>query len=228
MKPRWVVVILMVAGLWTAHAYADCPLTVRLTGCVQDAHTYKPLVGARVFYSGISVYTDERGCFLINATDTVPDGDFFPNYYCILVYQPGYEFTYACERRESLEPFPPCSGNSPLYLSFHFGVILVPELSTGIESDDGAELPREFELYQNYPNPFNPSTVVEFTLAEAANVRLDVYDVRGGHVALLKEGRLPAGKHAVQWDADDRPAGVYFYRLRVNSEAQTRKMVLLK
>lgn len=231
MRSRWVFVSLLTLGLWSGAAEADCPLTVRLYGCVQDAITYKPLTEARVVYleTGKSVYTDERGCFLIDDVDTVSEGDFFPNYFCVFIYKAGYEFTVACQQRpKGLEPFPPCVGSAPLYLSFQFGVILASELSTGISETEGGTLPRGFELYQNYPNPFNPATVVEYVLAEAAEVRLDVYDIRGAHVARLQEGRLGAGLHSVRWDASDRPAGVYFYRLRVNGEAQTRKMVLLK
>lgn len=90
-----------------------------------------------------------------------------------------------------------------------------------------------FELAQAFPNPFNPSTTIQFTVAQAANVGLVVYDVAGRQVkTLVNESRAP-GVYRVTWDGrDDRghrvASGVYFYRMNAGSFTQTRKMVLLK
>lgn len=221
------VALLAAWSLVPVTASADCDLTVRLYGCVQDSATHKPLYGARVYYDTVMTYVDDRGCFVIQSTSTIVDGDFFPNYYCVRVYKPGYQLTIACEQRTSiLEPFPPCIGSSPLYLSFQYGIIQVPEISTDV-TETGAQ-PRLFELFQNYPNPFNPDTKIGFVLKTASQVRLDVYDLLGRHVARLVEGSLSAGMHEVNWDAHDRAAGVYFYRLHANGQVVTRKMLLLK
>ena len=55
-------------------------------------------------------------------------------------------------------------------------------------------------LKQNAPNPFNPSTTIRFTLAEAGDTELRVFDVRGQHVRRLVAGSLAAGDHSVVWD----------------------------
>ena len=228
MKQRFALMVLAGALCISPQAvFADCDLVLRLSGCVQDAGTRKPLIGARVFYEGTVVYTDDRGCFLFNESSIVADGDFFPSNYCVRVYKAGYELVQSCQRRESFEPFPPCIGSSVLNLSLQFGLIPVPELTTGV-SDPEAARPQRFELFQNYPNPFNPDTEIGFTLAAPADVRLDVFDVLGRHVARLNDGPMSAGSHEVRWDATGAAAGMYFYRLRVDGEVQTRKMVLLK
>ncbi|MCB0313067.1 MAG: T9SS type A sorting domain-containing protein, partial [Calditrichaeota bacterium] len=54
------------------------------------------------------------------------------------------------------------------------------------------------------------------------------YDMLGRKVATLVDGQLPAGSHALRWDASGLPSGVYIYRLQVNGDAQSRKMVLLR
>jgi hypothetical protein len=208
--------------------FADCDLFVRLSGCVRDAGTGKPLIEARIFYGTTVVFTDDRGCFVISETSVVAEGDFFPTTLCVTVFKPGYELVRSCQRRESFEPFPPCPDPPALNLSLSYGVISVPELTTGVSDPEAPALPQGFELYQNYPNPFNPVTEIGFMLAAPSAVRLDVFDVLGRHVVSLHRGRLPAGAHEVGWDARDVAAGVYFYRLRVDDQVQVRKMVLLK
>ena len=43
----------------------------------------------------------------------------------------------------------------------------------------------EFTLYQNYPNPFNPSTSISFSLPQAGQIKISVYDMLGREVAVL-------------------------------------------
>ena len=45
-----------------------------------------------------------------------------------------------------------------------------------------------YDLFQNYPNPFNPSTTLRFSIPEAAEVSLDVYDILGRRVTQLVNG----------------------------------------
>jgi hypothetical protein len=97
-------------------------------------------------------------------------------------------------------------------------------------------VPTEFTLDQNYPNPFNPETTIDFAVASgSANkpVRLVIYNLLGEKVSTLIDEPLPAGKYSYKWrGTDDRglstASGVYFYRLTVGDQSQTRKMVLLK
>ncbi len=93
-------------------------------------------------------------------------------------------------------------------------------------------LPQGFALGPNYPNPFNPSTVIPYQVPMATQVRLDVFNVLGQHIATLVDVEQPAGFHAAQWDATDAAgqamaAGVYLYRLTVSGGQQTQRMVLV-
>ncbi|MFU8860581.1 MAG: T9SS type A sorting domain-containing protein [Cyclonatronaceae bacterium] len=99
------------------------------------------------------------------------------------------------------------------------------QVPTSIERTD---LPAEFSLAQNYPNPFNPSTVIRFGLPEAADVRLEVYDLAGRRVAVLTDGSRSAGWHTVTFDGSALSSGVYVYRLRAGDFVQSRKLVLVK
>jgi len=83
-------------------------------------------------------------------------------------------------------------------------------------------------LDQNYPNPFKYNTVIGYTLAQAGQVRLTVYDSKGQLVKTLVDGVMPMGQHQVTWDAHNLPAGIYYYRIYTGSFVQIRKMVLLR
>ena len=96
----------------------------------------------------------------------------------------------------------------------------------------GRALPEQFALGPNYPNPFNPSTTIPYQLAASAQVRLEVFNLLGQHIATLVEEERPAGFHTATWHAVDGAgraagAGIYIYRMTVGVESQTGRMVLL-
>lgn len=117
--------------------------------------------------------------------------------------------------------------------SFEFdpdNLILKQVLSITEVGDDDLITPTSFELYQNYPNPFNPSTVIGYQLSEAGFVTLKVFDLLGNEIADLENGYKQAGKFNVEFRTQnlELPSGIYFYKLRVGSYSQTKKMMLLK
>jgi len=88
--------------------------------------------------------------------------------------------------------------------------------------------PVSHQLLQNYPNPFNGSTVIPIYLKEAADVKLDVYNMLGEKVMSLMSGEMAQGAHFVKLDATNLPSGIYFYRIRVGGLIFTKKLILLK
>lgn len=89
-------------------------------------------------------------------------------------------------------------------------------------------MPTEYSLAQNYPNPFNPITKIEYALPEAANVKVEIFNLLGQAVDVLVDGDQGPGYHKVMWDASDMASGIYFYRIRANDFKATRRMVLMK
>jgi hypothetical protein len=88
-------------------------------------------------------------------------------------------------------------------------------------------------LNQNHPNPFNPSTTISFSVPKAGQGELAVFNVRGQKVRVLRDGHFAAGSDSIVWDGrndDGRQvsSGMYFYRLSVGGESQTKRMVMLK
>ncbi|QQS37525.1 MAG: T9SS type A sorting domain-containing protein [Ignavibacteriales bacterium] len=96
--------------------------------------------------------------------------------------------------------------------------------------------PDKFSLHQNYPNPFNPATKIKYSLDENDNmslsnqwVSLKVYDILGNEIATLVNEEKPAGVYEVEFNSTANMAsGFYIYRLVVNGNSFTRKMMLLK
>lgn len=96
---------------------------------------------------------------------------------------------------------------------------------------DVRPLPFDFALEQNYPNPFNPSTVISFTVSPrvaGAPLTLEVFNILGQRVALHADAPAQPGTNRIDFDAAALASGVYFYRLRVGEQSQTRKMILSK
>jgi PKD repeat protein len=92
-----------------------------------------------------------------------------------------------------------------------------------------SEAPISDRLHQNYPDPFRGSTTICFDLAEASQVRLEVYSVTGRRVATLVDGVVyPGGRHALVWNASGLASGVYFYRIKAGSLEETRKMLVTR
>ena len=96
----------------------------------------------------------------------------------------------------------------------------------------------ETKLLPNYPNPFNPETWIPYQLAEAAHVRIGIYDALGHLVRELDIGEQPAGDYlsrqrAAYWDGRNNigeviSSGVYFYTLEAGDYQRTRRMTIVQ
>ncbi|MCI0331410.1 MAG: FG-GAP-like repeat-containing protein [candidate division Zixibacteria bacterium] len=110
----------------------------------------------------------------------------------------------------------------------HFELTVAPKTAGQV-----ALLPTKYDLHQNLPNPFNPQTLIKYDLPEAANVRLEVFNLLGQKVATLVNRYEAAGSKSVVWDGTDErgakvSSGVYFYKLVAGDYVATKKMMLVK
>ncbi len=84
------------------------------------------------------------------------------------------------------------------------------------------------------PNPFRQTITLSYSLSQAGQVELKVYDLSGRCIkTLLATQRLEPGVHSVTWDgkADNGQkvaSGVYFYRLETKDYKSTKKVVRLR
>uniref|UniRef100_A0A7V2ZIP6 T9SS type A sorting domain-containing protein n=1 Tax=Ignavibacterium album TaxID=591197 RepID=A0A7V2ZIP6_9BACT len=115
------------------------------------------------------------------------------------------------------------STSDSLYVLYNLGGGTV-----GVRDQEVTEIPTSFSLSQNFPNPFNPTTTIQYSLPQAEDVTLKVYNLLGEEVKTLVNDYQQAGKHSVQINVNNLPSGVYFYRIQAGNFVQTKKMILIK
>jgi len=86
-----------------------------------------------------------------------------------------------------------------------------------------------FGLAAPYPNPTSGRATVAFSIEDATDVRLAVYDALGREVAVLLEGSAPAGRHEMAFDGNELVAGTYLVRLSTaDGLAASHRLTLLR
>lgn len=107
----------------------------------------------------------------------------------------------------------------------------VADAVTAVEGP--AALPVHFQLRPNVPNPFNPSTTIRFDVPRTSRVRVEIYNLRGERVRVLRDETFAAGHHGAVWNGtDDRGAGiasgVYLVRIVADGFEGRQKITLVK
>jgi hypothetical protein len=97
---------------------------------------------------------------------------------------------------------------------------------TSVKTDIGT--PSSFSLEQNYPNPFNPTTTIAYELQTSGDVKLQVFDVMGRVIGTLVDQHQSAGKHQINFDAQNLASGSYYYRITTKGFTETKQMTLIK
>jgi hypothetical protein len=109
------------------------------------------------------------------------------------------------------------------------GLVIESTGSNSIKSSSA--VPGHFFLAQNYPNPFNASTTINYYLADAGHLTLQIYNIQGQQVAQLVDEFQNAGTYQQQWKWDSS-SGVYFCKLDFTNPIQhftdIKKMILLR
>jgi choice-of-anchor B domain-containing protein len=108
--------------------------------------------------------------------------------------------------------------------------LLVLELEGVVADEGGPEAPGTFALLPASPNPVRDgTTTLRVALDQpAAAARVTVYDALGRPVAVLHEGALSAGTHAVRFDAAGLPSGVYVARLEAAGRTAMQRVTVLR
>lgn len=77
------------------------------------------------------------------------------------------------------------------------------------------------------PNPATEAgTMLQYTLEQAADVVIAIQDMSGRQVQELRQGRLVAGRHNVQLQTTELPAGIYAVSVRTAGKVGTTKLIV--
>ena len=112
--------------------------------------------------------------------------------------------------------------NYPNTTSDHLPVLA--QFQLGSVAGEAAPEDRAVALRPAAPSPFRAATTLRFSLAEAADVQIEVVDLLGRTVARLG-GAYGAGEHRVSLDGSGLAAGLYRVRLTANGDVQTQTIV---
>lgn len=80
-----------------------------------------------------------------------------------------------------------------------------------------------------FPNPVKDKTTIQFSTAQQAPVRIQLFDINGRMLnEVFNTANLPAGKYQVDLQVTDIPAGIYQCRLSCAEKTTTCKISVVK
>lgn len=94
-------------------------------------------------------------------------------------------------------------------------------------------LTQEDGTIKTYPNPFEEHITIDFNVTKPGNVVLEIYNQDGRPVTILADKFLAPGQYSETWDGSDfngnqLPSGIYYYKLHTESQFGTGRMVRIK
>ncbi|HQY50813.1 MAG TPA: T9SS type A sorting domain-containing protein [Ignavibacteria bacterium] len=124
------------------------------------------------------------------------------------------------------------SGKNYKDSKFESGIALISEIpNKETASDYEGSISTNKESYfsaTNDPNPFKSSTTIKYNLPNATFINITVYDRLGKEVINLVNQDQSSGEHTVEFNSDDYPSGIYFYRIKTTEKTEVRKMLLAR
>ncbi len=97
-----------------------------------------------------------------------------------------------------------------------------------VSAEDDASAPQTAALSAAHPNPFRGAATVTLALPEAQRVEVALFDVLGRRVAVLHDGPLASGTHALTLDGAGLPSGVYVVRAQSERFTASRRVTVVR
>jgi hypothetical protein len=113
-------------------------------------------------------------------------------------------------------------------------MVLDPLILVGVEDENISTIPNTIEIYGNYPNPFNPSTKIKYSIPEAGDINISIYNAIGELISSEVITVNHSGTFEYQFNSNNISSGVYFYKVSLTGssnkilESNIGKMILLK
>ncbi len=102
------------------------------------------------------------------------------------------------------------------------GVFLPPWNKTKVKEKE------EIKEDKIYPNPSTNTAEITFTIANAEDISVFIYDNSGRVIQTLHHGLLEAGEHTFSWDCSNVSAGKYICNIRGNSVFKSMKVMVAR
>jgi hypothetical protein len=123
------------------------------------------------------------------------------------------------------------------FLSNPTGPIDIENNSTGCSTQEEVETACEAIGVENisidydftiFPNPSSGLFTINLNLEEQPPVNLIVRNNLGQIIVTLIDETLTTGLHQINWNAEDLPAGIYFYQMSTSKKTRTGKIMITK
>lgn len=186
-----------------------------------------------VFFDDRNTTDDSSGVFLSRSTD---GGDSWNEFE---ISDHNYKPTpvIASRQGDNIDITSTSSKLWPVWMDNSTGIYQIwtaPIEFITVDVEDFTPAPSSFELKQNYPNPFNPTTTIGYQIQEQRFVSLILYDALGNELVKLVREHKISGYYEVEFrntkllKNKDLSSGIYFHRLSVNGNYDTKSMLLVK
>ena len=84
----------------------------------------------------------------------------------------------------------------------------------------------EFEMGEIFPNPATDSARLNYSVAQASDVQLTIFDASGRIVLINDYGTVVAGEHNLVINVGQFEAGVYTYTLTAGTNSATKQLIV--
>ena len=88
--------------------------------------------------------------------------------------------------------------------------------------------PNKNQLNRAFPNPFNPTTSIDYSIGNADQVYISIYNILGNEIKVLINEYQTPGNYNIMWNAENHPSGIYFVALKSGFYNKTKKLVYIK
>ena len=117
------------------------------------------------------------------------------------------------------------NSNGELFAATDNGVFTFNPTGSGVQTS-GNDMPTSLTLEQNSPNPFANNTSIRFSLPNAGQASLSVFDPTGRQVGVVASGYYSSGTYTTSFNADGLPDGAYYYRIESGGQTAARMFVV--
>jgi hypothetical protein len=82
--------------------------------------------------------------------------------------------------------------------------------------------------FVNYPNPFTSETTLAFSLNQASEVTLTIYNIQGKEVSVPVRRRFDKGPNTIKFSSGNLPSGIYQAVLQTPVSVLSGKILLIR
>ena len=222
-------------GLWTRLAGAD-----QLLGTLHTMHWFSPTTGLVAGYYRIFRTTDGGASFTeVDLSDGARCMHFHDDLHGVASDVFGSVRTTA-DGGQTWEPVPVPNLSQSRILSMPSGFLMTGDASLIIQAarepagvTAAPRLTRASIHLSSSPNPFSEGCRIHYRAPEGGVARVEIFDVVGRRVRLLRGGPLPQAAGTLSWDGRDDagrllPGGAYLARVRADREGAARRVTLIR